>query len=109
MLNSYIVYNGQIISLTIKNDVEGEWKMMTIVLNNTDQAAQIEIKSQYDLPEKWVILADAAVASDEAIADYDKDDQIPPKSAMVLVDKESYEKYCTKDAFEQIEDDWMIE
>ena len=90
--NSYIVYNGQIISLTIKNDVEGEWKMMSIVLNNGENASQVELKSQYDLPEKWVILADAANASTEAIAEFDKNDLIPPRSAMVLVDKDSYDE-----------------
>ena len=90
--DSYIVYNGQIISLTIKNDTEGEWKMMSIILNNGEADAQVEIKSQYELPEKWVILADDNTASCEAIAEYNKDMLIAPCSAMVLVDKESYEK-----------------
>ncbi len=90
--DSYIVYNGHIISLTIKNDTEGEWRMISIVLNNTDSAAQVECKSQYGLPDSWYILADASTASDKAITVFDKDDMIPPLSAMVLVDKESYDK-----------------
>ena len=89
--DSYIVYNGQIISLTIKNDTEGEWRMMSIILNNGDNAAQVVLKSQYDLPKEWVILADASEASDQAITTFDKEDMIPPRSAMVLVDKESYD------------------
>lgn len=90
--DSYIVYNGQIISLTMKNDVEGEWKMMSIILNNSENACQVEFKSQYDLPKRWYILADATTASDKAITEFDKDDLIPPRSAMVLVDLESYNK-----------------
>ena len=90
--DSYIVYNGQIISLTIKNDAEGEWRMMSIILNNTENATTVEIKSQYEVPESWYILADASIASEHPIAEFKKDDMIPPRSAMVLVDKESYDK-----------------
>ena len=90
--DSYIVYNGQIISLTMKNDVEGEWKMMTIILNNGEKAAPAEFKSQYELPERWMIIAAATTASDKAIAEFDKRDLVPPRSAMVLVDLESYNK-----------------
>ena len=56
-----------------------------------DNAAQVVLKSQYDLPKEWVILADASEASDQAITTFDKEDMIPPRSAMVLVDKESYD------------------
>lgn len=107
--DSYIVYNGQIISLTIKNDTEGEWRMMSIVLNNSENAAQVEMKSQYDLPEKWVILADAANASDEAVAIFDKNDMIPPRSAMVLVDKESYDKIKNPGEYDEAEQEWVVE
>ncbi len=93
--NSYIVYNGQIISLTIKNDTEGEWEMMSIVLNNGENPAQVEMKSQYELPAKWVILADSSSSGTEAIATFEKNDTIPPRSALVLVDKKSYDKYCS--------------
>ncbi len=100
--NSYIVYNGQIISLTIKNDTEGEWEMMSIVLNNGENPAQVEMKSQYELPDKWVILADSSSAGTEAIATFEKNDTIPPRSALVLVDKKSYDKYCSSvDATEE--------
>lgn len=90
--DSYIVYNGKLISLTIKNDNENEWEMMSVIINNSDAACQVQIKSQYELPDKWYIIADAATASDRAIAEFDSADLIPPHSGMVIVDKKSYDR-----------------
>ena len=90
--NSYIVYNGKLISLTIKNDKEDEWQMLSVIYNNSDTACQAQIKSQFDLPEEWYIIGDAANASTKAIATYDSSDLIPPRSAMIIVDKKSYDK-----------------
>ena len=90
--NSYIVYNGKLISLTIHNDHEDEWEMLSVIINNSDSACQAQIKSQYPLPDEWYIIADAASASDQAIAAYDSNDLIPPHSAMIIVDKKSYDK-----------------
>ena len=90
--DSYIVYNGQSISLTIKNDVEGEWRMMSVIINNSDNPCHAQIKSQYEMPQSWYVLADADVASDTALRLYDPDIAIPPKSAMIIVDEESYNR-----------------
>ena len=90
--DGYIVYNGQLISLTIKNDTEGEWDMMSIIINNNENACLPQFKSQYELPEKWYIIADAAKASTTAIAEFDENEMIPPRSAMIIVDKKSYDK-----------------
>ena len=90
--DGYIVYNGQTISLTLKNDNEDEWRMMSIIVNNSDRPCQVQFKSMYELPDKWYIIADAAKASDKAIIEFDEGDQIPPCSAMIIVDKKSYDK-----------------
>ena len=102
--DGYIVYNGQTISLTVKNDAEDEWRMLSIIINNTDHACPANFKSQYELPDRWYILADAKQASDKAIVEFDEKDLVAPRSAMVIVDKESYDaierkgKYsCTAD------------
>lgn len=96
--DSYIVYNGKLISLTIRNDKEDEWQMLSVIVNNSDTACQAQIKSQYALPDQWYIIADAATASDQAITLYDESDPIPPRSAMILVDKKSYDKLNGIDA-----------
>ena len=90
--DGYIVYNGQSISLTIKNDTEGEWKMLSVIVNNSDQPCTAQIKSQYEMPRGWYILANATDASDKAIAKFDSNDMIPPRSALIIVDEESYNK-----------------
>ena len=90
--DGYIVYNGQSISLTLRNTAEGEWKMLSVIINNSDNACQPQIKSQYELPESWVILADKDEAGTEAIGTFSPDMQVSPRSALVIVDKESYDK-----------------
>ncbi len=90
--DGYIVYNGQSISLTLRNTAEGEWKMLSVIINNSDNPCQPQIKSQYELPESWVILADKDEAGTEAIGTFSPDMQVSPRSALVIVDKESYDK-----------------
>ena len=90
--DGYIVYNGQSISLTIKNDVEGEWRMFSVIINNSDNKCVPQIKSQYELPEKWYVIADNESASDKAVRRFDPSDELPPRSAMIIVDADSYEK-----------------
>jgi len=90
--DSYIVYNGQTISLTIKNDQDDEWKMLAVIVNNCDQPCQVQIKSQFDLPDSWYILADGEKASTDAIDVFNPETMIPARTAIVLVDKESYDK-----------------
>ena len=90
--DGYIVYNGQSISLTLKNDVEGEWKMLSMIINNSDKPCAPQIKSQYELPKNWYVVADADNASDKALYLFAEDTVIPPRSAMIIVDAESYDK-----------------
>ena len=90
--DGYIVYNGQTISLTIKNDTEDEWKMLSVIINNSDNACAPQIKSQYELPKRWYIIADGESASSKAKDVFDPEDNIPPHSALIIVDADSYEK-----------------
>ena len=90
--DGYIVYNGQTISLTIKNDTEGEWKMLSVIINNSDNACAPQIKSQYELPKRWYIAADGETASPKAKKVFDPEANIPPHSALIIVDADSYDK-----------------
>ncbi len=89
---SYIVYNGSSITLNIKNDKDGEWQMLSLLVNNTDSPVYSEIRSKYNLPEKWYVLCDGKSASDKALGEYDITQPIPPRSAIIIVDKDSYDK-----------------
>lgn len=90
--DSYVVYNGKVISITIHNDVEGEWKTLSVVINNGEEPAHVEVKSQFELPKCWKVIADSKRASLKAIADFTQDTMIAPRSILIMVDKESYDK-----------------
>ena len=91
--NSYIVYNGKTIAQTIKNEVEDEFQMLTIIINNhADTAFEPEIKSQFDLPEKGYIIADSNTAGIKALGVYDGNNPVAPRSVLVIVDKDSYDE-----------------
>lgn len=99
--DGYIVYNGQSISLTVKNDNENEWRMMSVIINNSDHACVPQFKSQYDMPSGWYVIADAETAGDKAIRKFDPSANIPPRSALIIVDAESYEKINGVPTFEE--------
>ena len=90
--DGYIVYNGQSISLTMKNDTEGEWRMISVIVNNSEQPCAPQFKSQFDMPMGWYVIANGENASDEAICKFDPNKAIPPRSALIIIDAESYDK-----------------
>lgn len=102
--DGYIVYNGQTVSLTIKNDTEDEWKMLSVIINNSDNPCVPQIKSQYELPESWYVIADGDKASDKAISKFDPEKNIAPHSALIIVDAKSYEKINGVDAINEADD-----
>ena len=102
--DGYIVYNGQSISLTMKNDTEGEWKMISVIINNSEQPCTPQIKSQYELPKGWYVVANGEEASDEAICKFDPEKPMPPRTALIIVDAESYDAIHGTDYFKDSED-----
>ncbi len=97
--DGYIVYNGQSISLTMKNDVENEWEMISVIINNSEQSCTPQIKSQYELPKGWYVVANGEKASDEAICKFDPDKPLPPRTALIIVDADSYDHIHGTDFF----------
>ena len=89
--DSYIVYNGQTISLTTHNKNDDGWKMMSVIINNTEAEHHAQFKSTFDLPEKWYVIADDTAASDEAMYEFDPEKPVAPRSALIIVDKNSYD------------------
>ncbi len=91
---TYMTYNGKVIAGTMANvngDVN-EYKYMAIVVNNTNDKCEFELKSKYDLPNRWYVIADHDTASGEAIRAFDNNFEIRPHSALVIVDADSYDK-----------------
>ena len=91
---TYMTYNGKVIAGTMANvngDVN-EYKYMAIVVNNTNEKCDFELKSKYDLPHRWYVIADHDTASGEAIRAFDNNFEIRPHSALVIVDADSYDR-----------------
>ena len=91
---TYMTYNGKVIAGTMANLDGGpnEYKYMAIVLNNTEEKCSFELKSKYELPNRWYVIADHDIASGEAIRAFDNNFEIRPHSALVIVDADSYDK-----------------
>ncbi len=91
--NTYFETNGRAIAYTVPNISHGEWDMMAICFNNSDEAAKITLKSLTTLPHSWVVIADEDRAGFEEIKHIDGNDiTIPPMSALILVDDKSFDK-----------------
>ena len=91
---TYMTYNGKVIAGTMANingDVN-EYKYMAIVVNNTNDKCEFELKSKYELPNRWYVIADHDTASGEAIRAFDNNFEIRPHSALVIVDADSYDR-----------------
>ncbi len=91
---TYMTYNGKVIAGTMANinGGEDEYKYMAIVLNNTNDKCEFELKSKYELPNRWYVIADHDIASGEAIRAFDNNFEIRPHSALVIVDADSYDR-----------------
>ncbi|MBQ6626558.1 MAG: type I pullulanase [Ruminococcus sp.] len=91
---TYMTYNGKVIAGTMANLDGGpnEYKYMAIVLNNTEEKCSFELKSKYELPNRWYVIADHDIASGEAIRAFDNNFEIRPHSALVIVDADSYDR-----------------
>ena len=91
---TYMTYNGKVIAGTMANIDGGddEYKYMAIVVNNTGEKCPFELKSKYELPNRWYVIVDHDSASGEAMREFDNRMEIRPYSALVIVDADSYDR-----------------
>ena len=91
---TYMTYNGKVVSGTMSNTEakDDEYKFMALAVNNTDEKCEFELKSKYELPKRWYVIADHDCASGEAMRMFDNKMEIRPHAALVMVDADSYDK-----------------
>lgn len=92
---SYMTYDGKIVSGTMHNvdKAKNDYKFIAIVVNNTHEKLPFELKSKYELPDRWYAIADHDFASGKAFRSFDKNNmEIRPMSALMLVDADSYDE-----------------
>ena len=66
--------------------------MLSVIINNSDKPCAPQIKSQYELPENWYVIADDEKASDKLLYRFERDMVLAPRSSLIIVDAGSYDK-----------------
>lgn len=91
--------NKPVLGYTIENKLSSEgWQKMAVIFNsNTDEAEQVKIEN--DSVDRWVIVADDKTAGYHNLGETGKNGTVTvaPSSAVILVDKESYDKAALSD------------
>lgn len=93
-----------LVAYTLKNVIapEKEWKTVALLFNSNDTAKRVTLvppkdtflSKGYNLPDEWVIIADHKTAGLDSLGIISGlDIEVPGKSPLILVDKESFYKY----------------
>lgn len=95
--NTYFETNGQAIAYTIPNITHGEWDMLAVLYNNSEESSRITLKSHTTLPTSWVVIAGSQRAGMNEIRRIDGNEiTIPPMCCLVLVDNKSFDSLKKK-------------
>lgn len=91
-----LMNSSNIVSYTVSNATEGEWNKLAVVMNNdVEKSATVSLAFDKTLANdtEWVVIADSDEAGLTPIK-YIKGNEIevPSQTAMVLVEKSTYEK-----------------
>lgn len=94
--SSYIIYHGGAIGFTLENDQsdrDNSWKFLSVIYNNSESEVKLYLDNHKYLPENWVVIADDKVAGLSKLSMSTRDVTVPPVSAKILVDEESYNRW----------------
>lgn len=82
-------YNVNTIGYYLSNDVAGEWNKVAVLLNNTTQTENVELKDA----SQWVLVSNGKQASVEGVS-VTKDSvvSVPGKSVVVAVPKDTFDQ-----------------
>lgn len=94
-MNFIIDIPKNVVAYTLENTInpKEEWNTIALIFNSNDEAASVSLVPPQDgtLPEEWVLIANKERAGLEPIRIIKGSDiEIPDKSAMILVDKDSF-------------------
>lgn len=92
--------NG-VVAYTLENTLTNgsEWSYAAVLFNANDERTEVTLKQSGNstLPKKWEIVADKAQAGLDGIGTIEGNKiTVEPKSALILVDKESFDKLALK-------------
>lgn len=79
---------NDVVAYTLKNNAEGSWNEVCVIFNGSN-----EQEAKVTIPEgDWVIVANADTAGLRNLGSATGEVTLPKSSAMILVDKDGYEK-----------------
>lgn len=84
-----------VVAYTVENTAKNEWSQAAVIFNSQDseQTVTLKAKDGKALPGEWVIIADKNAAGVKSLGTVKGSEvKVPACSAMVLVDKESFDK-----------------
>ncbi|MGN0462218.1 MAG: MucBP domain-containing protein, partial [Ruminococcus sp.] len=91
---NYLDTEDGVVAFSLKGLEGDSFKNAVVVLNgNADKTTTVKIEGK-SLPEKWVMIANDETAGLRNLGEVSGSVDAKPSSAVILVDKESYEKSC---------------
>lgn len=92
--SNFAVYTGTVTSneyaYVVKNTTDGQWNKIAVVANNKKTPIDYKL---YDANKDWVIIADGKEAGVTKLGEVtDGNFTVPARTAIIAVDKESFEK-----------------
>lgn len=95
--NSYFVENGSAIGYTLRNTTENadkEWGVVAVLVNNSSIPKYLDLKvNGAETPETWAVVVNSDRAGVEKLGTiHGTSINVPPRSALVLVDDDTFEK-----------------
>ncbi|MGN1051212.1 MAG: MucBP domain-containing protein, partial [Acutalibacteraceae bacterium] len=87
-----------VIAYTVKNPTKGEWQKMAVVYNSAQTEKEVTLKDTTLSDDcKWVIIANGETAGTKSLGEITgKTFTVPASSALIMVDKESFENSSVK-------------
>ena len=87
---------------TVSNDTEGQWSKMAVLFNGSNK--ELSIKITDTSVTKWVVIADGNQAGVSKIKEVNGSTfKVAANSALIAVDKESFDKYPIKSDMGKVE------
>ena len=96
VFNDSIANSTNQIAYTISNNTPGEWSKMAVIFNSADTAAEVTLRDTSTT--EWVVIANGSSAGVTKLDEVSGSTfSVPAYSALIAVDKNSYESVAIKE------------
>ena len=93
-LNTSLAATSPYVAYTVKNNTQGEWANMAVILNGSTDEQSVTLKDK--TCTEWVIIANGEQAGVKSLGEVSGSTfTVPASTAVIAVDKESFENVST--------------